>query len=105
MLYKTMVLDLIQQHPEIHDQLLINRMLLPTVEVYAQALSIRHDEWKAMLSEAKPESNDKQIASAALELALKELEHRLAIGSPPEETELLSLEAAMEFVRRHTPPA
>ena len=38
MQYKTIVLELLQQRPEIHDQLRSQRMLLPTMEHYASEL-------------------------------------------------------------------
>ena len=104
MQYKTIILELLQQRPEIHDELRSNRMLLPTLERYASALKASHEAWKDLLSEAKPNSDASQIASEALEIALKELEDRLSSGSPPDDNEPLSLEAAMAFIRR-TPPA
>ena len=65
----------------------------------------RHETWKELLSQAKPGSAPSQIASEALEIALMELEDRLSRGSPPEESDALSLEAAMAFISRRTPPA
>ena len=44
-----------------------------------------------------------QIASEALELAVKELEDRLPPVSPPDGQEPLSLEQAMALIRRPTP--
>lgn len=105
MQYKTMVLELLQQCPEIHDQLRCRRMLLPTLERYAAQLKTRHEAWKNHLSQEKPGSDPSQITSEALEIALQELEDSLPSASPPDETEPLSLEAAMAFIRRHTPPA
>jgi hypothetical protein len=105
MQYKTMVLELLQQHPEIHEQLRNQRMLLPMLDLYSSQLKTRHEDLKERLSQAKPDSNPSQIASEALEIALKELEGRLTSGSPPLASEPLSLDAAMAFVRAHTPPA
>ncbi len=105
MLYKTMVLELLQQRPEMQEQLRRTRSLLPTLEHYAKELKTSHEVWKELLSLAKPRSNPNQIASAALEIALKKLEDRLPPVSPPDAASPLSLEAAMAFVRRHTPPA
>lgn len=105
MLYKTMVLELLHQRPAMQEQLRRTRSLLPTLELYAKELKTRHEAWKGLLHEAKPGSELSQITSAALEIALKELEDRLPAESPPNETEPLSLEGAMAFVRRHTPPA
>jgi hypothetical protein len=105
MLYKTMVLELLNQRPAMQEQLRRTGSLLPTLELYAKELKNNHEVWKELLSLAQPESNPSQIASAALEIALKKLEDRLPPASPPDATGPVSLEAAMAFVRRHTPPA
>ena len=103
--YKTICLELLEQRPAIHELLRRNRIWLPTLERVAQELKTRHDEWKDRLSLAKPHSDRSQIASEALELALKELEDCLPFGSLPDATEPLTVEAAMAFMLRHTPPA
>ena len=105
MLYKTMVLELLHQRREMQEQLRRTGSLLPTLERYAQELKTSHEAWKEALSQTKPHSDPNLIASEALEIALKELEDRLPSASPADETAPLSLEGAMAFVRRHTPPA
>ena len=105
MQYKTILLELLRQRPELHDQLSSQRLLLPTLQRYACDLKTSHETWKSLLAQANPDSDPSQIASQALEMALKELEDRLPSASPLEENEPLSLEAAMAFVKRHTPPA
>ena len=55
--------------------------------------------------DGQPSSDPHQIASEALEMALQELADRLPSESPPDANETLSLDAAMAFLRRHTPPA
>jgi len=100
MRYKTIVLELLQQHPEIHNQLRSKRMLLPAMELYARQLRTRHEAWMEHLSRTKPGSDQSQIVSEALEIALKELENSLGI---PEDSEPLSVEAAMAFIRDHVP--
>jgi FtsZ-binding cell division protein ZapB len=105
MQYKTIVLQLLEQHPQIRDQLRKTRQMLPTMERYASELKTRHEAWKDRLSQLTPGSDESQIASEALELALKELETRLPSGSPRDDKEALSLDEAMAFIRRHTPPA
>ena len=104
MQYKTMVLELLQQHPQLYQQLLSRRTLLSTLESHARWLRARHEAWKHSLSQAKPGSEASQIASEALEMALKELEDHLPSGLPPHESEPLSLDAAMAFVRGRTRP-
>ena len=102
--YKTIVLELIEQRPEMHEQLRKQRKLLETVELYAKELKASHEAWKDQLSQTRPGSDPSQIASEALELALKELEDSLPAMSPPDASEPLSLEDAMAFICRHTPP-
>jgi chromosome segregation ATPase len=105
MLYKTMVLELLHQRREMEDQLRRTGSLLTTLERYAKELKTRHEAWKKALSQTRPGSDPNLIASEALEMALKELEDRLPSASPADGTAPLSLEAAMAFVCRHTPPA
>jgi hypothetical protein len=101
MQYKTIILELLQQRPQMHERLRQERLLLPTMERYARELRTRHLEWKELLLERQPDSESSQIASEALEIALKELEDRL----PPEsqESDGPNLDGAMASVRRHTP--
>ncbi len=104
MQYKTIVLELLEQRPALHEQLRRERQLLPTLEQYAKELKTSHEAWQAQLSQAKPTSDPSQIASEAMEMAIEELERRLPSDSPPDD-ETVSTEAAMTFLRRHTPPA
>jgi chromosome segregation ATPase len=105
MYYKTIVFELLQQRTEIYDQLRSNRTLLATLERYAKALKTRHETWQDRLAQARPNSDQSQIASEALEFAVKELEDCLPNELLPRDSEPLSLEAAIAFVRHHTPPA
>ena len=103
MQYKTIILELLQQRPQMHERLRQERKLLPTMEHYARELKASHQAWKELLLQMRPDSDQSQIASEALEMALKELEDRL----PPEsqENDGPTLDAAMASVRRHTPRA
>jgi hypothetical protein len=105
MQYQTIALELLEHRPEIYDQLRSKRMLLPTLDFYSWELKASHEVWKIRLSQERPGSNDSQIASEALEIALAELESSLPPAFPPDENGPLSLDAAMAFLRRHTPPA
>lgn len=105
MLYKTIVLQLLEQCPETHDQLKSQRMLLPALERCATDLKDRHEVWTNLLSQSRPGSDPSQIASEALEIALQELEDRLRSASPPDDNEPLSLDRAMTLFRTHTRPA
>ena len=103
MQYKTICLQMIQDHPRMYDRLLSNRTLLPTLERFARQLRASHLHWKERLLRAKPDSSESQIASEALELALRQL--GLSSASPPEEDDPFPLADAMAFLRRHTPTA
>jgi hypothetical protein len=103
MQYKTMVLELLKQRPELHDQLRQNRTLLPTMERLAVELKTRHQNWKGLLSQEKPGSDSGRIASEALEIALRDLQDSLPSESE-DGSEALSLDEAMAFLRRPTPP-
>lgn len=102
MQYKTMVLGLLQQHPEIYHHLRSQHLLLPALEVYAMALRTNHEAWKDRLMQANPGSNQSQIASEALEVVLKELETCLHAKLPSGESELHSIEAAMALISGRT---
>ena len=99
MLYKTIILELLQQRPEMHEQLRKERKLLPTMEIYAHELKTSHEDWKEVLSQAKPGSDPSQISSEAMEMALKEMEDRLPPESATNDHETLSLDGAMAFIR------
>jgi hypothetical protein len=105
MLYKTITLELLQQRPEMYDQLLKNRTLLPTLNHYASQLRDRHQAWKSLLATANPDLDPIQVASQAGEMALQELEDSLPSGSPPDDSEPISLDAAMTYISAHSPPA
>ena len=104
MQYKTIVLELLKDHPEIHNQLRSTRMLRPTMDLFARGLKTSHERWKDRLSQAKPESDVIQIASEALEIALREMEDYLDSAASPQGGEPLSLDGAMAFIRGRTPP-
>ncbi|HWG45026.1 MAG TPA: hypothetical protein VN688_19810 [Gemmataceae bacterium] len=103
MQYKTIILQLLEQNPQIRDQLKRDRQMLPTMERYALELKTRHEAWKETLTQTMPGSDESQIASEALELALKEVEDRLPTASRRDDKEALSLDAAMAFIRRPSP--
>lgn len=101
MLYKTICLSLLEQRPQIYDQLRRRRALLPTLNRLASELKGRHQAWKQELQKTRPGS-DSQIAGEAMELAVKELEDRLSTDS--EEEAKAFLDEAMAYLRP-TPPA
>ena len=100
MQYKSIIHDLLQQRPQMHDQLRKSRKLLPTLELYARELKTSHEAWKEMLLQLRPGSDKTQIANEALEIALKEMQDRLPSASSQDGNAALVLDAAMLFLRR-----
>ena len=105
MQYKTITLEFIQDQPELYEQLRSTKRLLPAMDAYAIELKARHERWKDQLDRARPGSDPSQIASEALELALEDLRENLLSESPTDEADPLSLDAAMDYLRSHSPPA
>jgi hypothetical protein len=105
MQYKTIILELIQSQTKLHDRLCLDRQLLSTVNSYAVDLKASHEEWKDRLSQSRPNSDPSQIAAEAMELAIEELSARMPSESLKGEAEPMPLDAAMSYIRRHTPPA
>jgi hypothetical protein len=105
MQYKTITLRLLEQRPKLYEQLRRMDLLLPTLDTYAQDLKMRQQAWQEALAPKRPGSDPGQIAGEALELALQELKEVLPSESTPDESEPLSLDAAIAFLRRRTPPA
>ena len=103
--YKTITLEFIQEQPELYERLRTSRTLLSTVDLQAAALKRYHETWMDRLNQTKPDRDPSQIASEALELALEDLRENLPSGSTPSGEEPLSLDAAMNFLRRHSQPA
>lgn len=102
MQYKSMVLELLKERTELHQQLRKESRLLTTMERYAKELKTSHQAWKELLAQLRPGSNPSQVANEALEIALKELEDRLPSASARDDSEALFLDAAMMFIRRRT---
>ena len=98
MQYKTIVLEMLKDRKELHEQLRLTRRLMPTMERCARELKASHQQWKEILAVRQPGSDPAQIASEALELALKELEDRLPSVSNPAGDDPLSLDQAMASV-------
>lgn len=76
MLYKTMVLGLLESRPALYEHLRAQHLLKSRMDQHAEELRESHLAWKAKL-QASPE----QVSSEALEYALKELEDRLPLVS------------------------
>lgn len=103
MQYKTIIHGLLENRPKMHEHLRKKRLVLPTVNRLARQLRKRHLAWIDLLAEEQPEISAVQLASQALEYAVKELEKALPSEQPPEESETFNLDAAMAFITRVTP--
>jgi hypothetical protein len=103
--YSTIMLELLEQRPQLHERLRSERMLLPALNLYSSELKARHEAWKEQLSQARPGSDASQIASQALEIAVKEMEDSLPSASPEDGSEALSLDQAIAYICLHMPPA
>lgn len=82
MQYKTIILELLQQQPKRHEQLRKQRKLLTVTNSLAQDLKARHEAWKRHLIETQPDMDTSQVTSAALEIALKEIEEHMQLALP-----------------------
>ncbi len=102
--YKTLVLQLIRQYPQIHNHLKQTRTLLPTLDLYSRELKTSHEVWMDSLSERRPGSGPSQIASESLEFALSELAERLPAELPSDGSESLTLDEAIASLRDRTQP-
>jgi hypothetical protein len=102
--YKTIVLELIRQHPELYNQLHCNRMLLPALCHFAKQLKTSHEAWKRIVCRLTPDWNESQIAGEALEFALMEMENFLNSMVPPDDGEEMLIQSIMAFVRGRPPP-
>ena len=57
MQYKTIVLELLKERTELHEQLRLTRRLLPTMETCARELKASHETWMETLAQANPGSD------------------------------------------------
>jgi hypothetical protein len=104
-LYKTIVLELIQEQPELYEQLRSTKRLLPAVDAYAIDLRSLHEAWQKAIALTRPALDPGQSAAEALEMAIEDLQERLPSASSKAEMEPTALDAAMAYLRRHTPTA
>jgi hypothetical protein len=106
MLHKTIVLEMLQQRPQMYEQLRRQKLLLATMEFYASELKALYEGWKQHLTATRPNLDPIQIASEAREMAVQELEDSLpSDSSSPHEMDHPSLDDLMTFLSAHTPPA
>ena len=101
--YKTIVLNLLRQYP-IHNNLKRKKILLRTVENSAQELKAIHGARMTQLLQERPGTDQSQVASETLELAMSDWKASLPAGWIPVGSQPLTLDGAMRFVLNHTPP-
>ncbi len=101
MLYKTITLELLKEHydpatgrPTLHD-----------LERQTTLLKAAHESWMAEIQRSRPESSPEQQTAEALELAIRDLRTDLSSASSAAEAteDLPNLDAAMAFLKMHTP--
>lgn len=102
MQYKTIVMEMLQQRPELKTQLIKNRNLLATLDQIADELKAVHTAFQEQLRQAHPGSDPMLTSSEAFEMAIKELEDRLPPELEADELAELSLDGAMAFIRSHS---
>lgn len=98
-MYKTIVLQLLENQRELFAELQRQRKVLPTMERCARELKELHESWKDLLSRRRPWSDPIQIASDAMEIALGELQNRWPFDPSASEEDSESAEAVRR-VRR-----
>jgi len=103
MQYKTIVLELIRQHRSLHERLRQSDTLLTTLDEMALQLRSRHLELIEAFSQQTPGVDPDQFKHPAFEMALSELADSLASDSVSADSETFSLDAAMAYLRRHSP--
>lgn len=100
--YKTIVYELLLDHPMLHERLRREGTLLESMEQLAVAFRACHLNRIKELIQSRPGSDPAQLSSEALELALQELQDSLPPESPVSD-ETFRLDQAMEFLQRHMP--
>lgn len=99
MLYKTMVLGLLEAQPVIRSE---NTLML-NLDLYSELLRSSHQAWIATLIQKRPGSNSEVIASEALELALADLQEHFQRESQAAGTGPLWIEAVMNTILSTNP--
>ena len=92
MQYKTIVMELIEQRPHLHEKLKRERKLLSTMERVARELKASREEIRRDLASEQPHMEASLISSQAMAMAISELEARMPPERPNEEKDELSLD-------------
>jgi len=89
MQYKTIVLHLLEQHPEIYDPLRRHRRMLRRWSITTRELRPFHDAWTEILAPVTPDHDPSRDHQRGSGTALKDLMDRLPAGSPRDDQETL----------------
>ena len=100
--YKTIVLELLQEHTALHERLRESRVLLQALDSFAAHLKARHMFWTSQLSLSRTVTNPSQLSSSALEIAVQEFQDVFP-HEMPDDPDSLSLDEAMEFLSTYAP--
>ena len=104
MQYQTIVLELIQDRPLLQNKLITSNSLLSTTEQLAAELRENHLQILSQLQQAEPNQSSIQHRSEAMEIAVNQLIESLDDNQESEASETFSLDGAMTYIKRHTPP-
>jgi hypothetical protein len=104
MLYKSIILELLKQRPEMHERLRSQRTLLRALNRYSMQLKSLHESWKVQLAQDRPDSDPIQISSEAMELALRDLIDSLPTDSPPADQDTSSPTPVAAPIRNPSQP-
>ena len=96
-MYRTIILELVQANPTLHERLRSRNFMMQTIDRYAMELKTEHQGWMKLLREQKPGSDLQSITSEALELATEDILPRLLSEDSQSETDML--DDAMAFIR------
>ncbi len=104
MLYKTIVLELIQDRPELCARLRSEKLMLRTVESLALTLKTSQQAWQEQLVTTMRGDSEKLIGSRAMELAIRDMIESLPSEPSRNGDEAISLDALIQSVRSPTLP-
>lgn len=100
MLYKTILLELLEQHPNYLEQLRQTRQTMTWLVETAFELQARHAEWNRVFFKQNPGSIPGQFSREALEMAIREVSLSFPHESAAEELGDFPIEEAIRWIHR-----
>ena len=101
--YKTIVLELLKQQPEMYGELIRSNSLISTLNQLASQLRESHLTILDQLTQKEPNQSQLLLKSEAMEIAVSQLQESLQTIPQSESAGALSLEGAMAYIKQHTP--